>query len=240
MTAISIGFIVLASLMGSFPTAYLMGRWLAKGDIREAGSRNVGATNAYQQYGKWAGLLVVLIDAGKGALVIVIGRLLDVPGLAIYIAAVAVTLGHNFNPFLRFRGGKGAATVLGISAIAVWEITAITVVAAVLAIALTRRVVISMVGAFIILNGLTILTGQTLGLVVVCLVLTSLVGGTHVYRQYPQLSLYVRQRRWRDDSVWYATAVVAPSQYQMLARGFRWHPPHSAVGHVAGISRRRQ
>lgn len=197
MIAISIGLVALALLMGSFPTAYLMGRWVGKNDIREGGSRNPGAINAYRQYGKSAGLFVVLIDAGKGALAIYIGRLIGAPSIAIYSAAIAVTLGHNFNPFFGFRGGKGAATVLGIAAITVWQITAVTLATGGVVIALTRRTVTAIVGAFFVLNGLTIFTGQPLGLVLICVILSLIVAGTHVFRQYPQLSVYVRQRRWR-------------------------------------------
>lgn len=201
MIAISIGLVALALLMGSFPTAYLMGRWVGKNDIREGGSRNPGAINAYRQYGKSAGLLVVLVDAGKGALAIYIGRLIGAPSIAIYSAAIAVTLGHNFNPFFGFRGGKGAATVLGIAAITVWQITAVTLATGAIMIALTRRTVTAIVGAFFVLNGLTIFTGlftgQPLGVALICVILSFIVAGTHVFRQYPQLSLYVRQRRWR-------------------------------------------
>ncbi len=107
--------VAIALALGSLPTAYLLGRWLGGVDIRGQGSRNPGALNAYRQLGKAAGAAVLIVDAGKGALAIYIGRTLGAPDAALYGAAVVATAGHNFSPFLRFRGGKGAATALGIS-----------------------------------------------------------------------------------------------------------------------------
>ena len=131
--------IVVASLLGSVPSAYILGRALGGVDVRRSGSRNVGALNAYRQLGKAAGLAVLAVDAGKGALAIIIGQRLGAPDLALYAAALATTLGHNFSPFLRFRGGKGAAVVLGISGVMLWEITAVAVVFGAALFALTRH-----------------------------------------------------------------------------------------------------
>lgn len=189
--------VALAYLMGAFPTAYLLGRFLTGLDIRSIGSRNPGALNAYRQLGKGVGLLVLIADAGKGALAIFVGQRLGAPDVALYAAALAVTLGHNFSPFLRFRGGKGAAVVLGISAIMLWQITAITAVVGAVLFAFTRHVVWSMTGVFLLLNALTIGTAQPVGLISLCIALSFIVGGTHILRQYPQLLLALRQRQWR-------------------------------------------
>lgn len=187
--------IALAYLMGAFPTAYLLGR--LKGiDIFRLGSQNPGALNVYRQLGTEAGLLVLLVDTGKGALAIFIGQRLGASDAALYAAALTATLGHNFSPFLSFRGGKGAATVLGISAIMLWHVTAISMAVGVILFALTRHVVWSITGVFLLLNALTIGTAQPLGLIVLCLVLPLAVGGTHLFRQYPQLLPAVRRRQW--------------------------------------------
>ena len=151
---------VLAFLVGAFPTAYLTGRLLGGDDIREVGSRNPGALNVYRRFGKWAGLLVLGVDTGKGAMVVFIGQRLGVPDIPLYTAALGATLGHNFSPFLRFKGGKGAATVLGISAIMLWHITAISAGFGLLMVAATRHVVWSITGVFVLLNALTIGTSQ--------------------------------------------------------------------------------
>ena len=189
--------IVLAFLLGAFPTAYVVGRRLKATDIRGLGSQNPGALNAYRQLGKGAGLLVLVVDTGKGALAIFVGQRLGAPDVTLYLAALVATLGHNFSPFLRFRGGKGAATVLGISAIMLWQITAITVAVGAVLLAVTRHAVWSMAGVLLLLNALTIGTGQTLGQIVICLVLSFVVGGTHFLRRYPDLLPAVRQKQWR-------------------------------------------
>lgn len=189
--------VALAFAMGSFPTAYVLGRVLTGADIRRSGSRNPGALNAYRRLGKAAGLMVLLVDAGKGALAVFIGQRLGVPAVTLYVAALAATLGHNFTPFLRFRGGKGAATVLGISAIMLWQITAVTVGVGAVLFAATRHAVWSMTGVFLLLNALTIGTAQPLGLILLCLGLSFIVAGTHFVRQHPELAVALRQRQWR-------------------------------------------
>ena len=113
------------------------------------------------------------------------------------MAALTATLGHNFSPFLGFRGGKGAATVLGISAVMLWQLTAVAALGGLALLAISRHVILSMVGAFVLLNGLTIGTAQPLGMIVLCLVLSLIVGATHVFREYDQLLPAMRRRQWR-------------------------------------------
>lgn len=187
----------LAYLMGAFPTAYILGRLFKGTDIRDHGSRNPGALNAYRQLGRPAGLFVMVADTGKGALAVLIGQQVGVPHVALYAVAVAATLGHNFSPFLRFRGGKGGATVLGISALLLWQITPVTVLFGVVVLAITRHAVWSMTAVFVLLNLLTIATSQPPGQIAVCLVLSLIVAGTHALRQYPQVAPAIRQRQWR-------------------------------------------
>ncbi len=189
--------IALAYLMGAFPTAYVLARWLKSVDVRDAGSGNSGAVNAGRQLGKGIGILVLLVDAGKGALALFIGQRLGAPDMALYAAAFLAVIGHNFTPFLKFRGGKGAATVLGISALMLWQITAITIAFGGIFFGLTRRSVWSMAAVFVLLNALTIGTAQSTGLIVLCLVLSFVVAGTHFLRQYPQLLPAIRQGDWR-------------------------------------------
>jgi glycerol-3-phosphate acyltransferase PlsY len=110
--------IVIGYLLGSIPSAYLAGR-LRKGiDIREVGSKNMGAMNVYYEVGRVEGVLVTLVDLGKGVGAILLVRwLLDIPpgfepltGLA----GAAAVIGHVFPVYLKFRGGKGGATAIGI------------------------------------------------------------------------------------------------------------------------------
>jgi len=109
--------IISSYLMGSFPTAYIMGR-LRKGiDIREVGSRNMGAANVIYQVGLAEGLLVLVIDVGKGAAAILLARWLEVPLAIQLLAGAAAVVGHAFPVFLKFRGGKGGAACVGALAV---------------------------------------------------------------------------------------------------------------------------
>jgi len=105
--------VISAYLIGSFPAAYIVAR-LRKGiDIREVGSRNMGATNVLYEVGIPEGLLVFCVDVGKGTLAVVLARWLGA-SLTVQLAAGGVAvLGHAFPLFLKFRGGKGAGACLG-------------------------------------------------------------------------------------------------------------------------------
>ncbi len=104
--------VVASYLLGSVPFGLLLGR-LRGVDVRGVGSGNIGATNVMRATGRTVGILTFLLDAGKGA----VG-----PGVALGVgwgpgwaaaAALAAVLGHCHSPFLRLRGGKGVATLVG-------------------------------------------------------------------------------------------------------------------------------
>ena len=108
--------IVCAYLIGSFPSAYLAGR-LRKGiDIREVGSKNVGAMNVFYKVGFAEGILVLAIDIGKGAAAVALARWLGTPMVAQLLAGASAIIGHSFPIFLKFHGGTGGATCIGIFA----------------------------------------------------------------------------------------------------------------------------
>ena len=104
-----------AYLIGSFPTAYIVTR-LRKGvDIREVGSHNLGAMNVFYKVGFWDGMVVLLIDIGKGAGGVALAEVLVGEALIWQmVAGLFVVLGHNFPVFLKFHGGKGGAACIGI------------------------------------------------------------------------------------------------------------------------------
>jgi glycerol-3-phosphate acyltransferase PlsY len=108
--------ILAAYLIGSFPPAYVIAR-LRKGiDIRQVGSRNMGAMNVFYSVGFAEGLLALALDIGKGAAAVALARWLGVPVIMELMAGVVVVIGHNFPVFLKFRGGRGGATCIGILA----------------------------------------------------------------------------------------------------------------------------
>jgi acyl phosphate:glycerol-3-phosphate acyltransferase len=102
-------------LIGSIPFSYLVARWFGVGDVRRVGSGNVGATNVMRSAGKTAGILAFALDAAKGAVAtFVVSRLEPGAVLVPSLAAIAAVLGHVFPVWLRFRGGKGVATGVGV------------------------------------------------------------------------------------------------------------------------------
>ncbi len=103
-----------AYVLGATPTAYLAGRMVRGIDLREHGSRNLGATNVYRVLG-WAWAIpVALIDIAKGAIPVALFLRWagNEPWLAIAVGIAAV-LGHMFSPYVGFKGGKGVATAAG-------------------------------------------------------------------------------------------------------------------------------
>lgn len=117
--------LICAYLIGSFPSAYIIGRARKGVDIRKVGSRNVGAMNVFYKVGFWEGVLVLAVDIGKGAAAVALARWLGVPMIAELCAGAAVVIGHGFPIFLKFRGGRGGATCIGVLAILMpWGIPA--------------------------------------------------------------------------------------------------------------------
>jgi acyl phosphate:glycerol-3-phosphate acyltransferase len=102
-------------LIGSIPFSYLVARGFGVGDVRRVGSGNVGATNVMRSAGKTAGILAFALDAAKGGVAtFAVSRLAPGDILTPSLAAIAAVLGHVFPVWLRFRGGKGVATGLGV------------------------------------------------------------------------------------------------------------------------------
>jgi glycerol-3-phosphate acyltransferase PlsY len=110
---IAIAFVA-AYLIGSFPTAYLVGRFGKGIDIRDVGSHNLGAMNVFYKIGFAEGMIVLLTDIGKGALGVAVAEWLGTDLWVQMVAGAFVIIGHGFPVFLKFRGGKGGASCIGI------------------------------------------------------------------------------------------------------------------------------
>jgi glycerol-3-phosphate acyltransferase PlsY len=106
---------VAAYLIGSIPFGLLLGKLFGAADVRKAGSGNIGATNVARVAGPLAGVLTLLLDAAKGALVVVLAsRLSEQSSTCMMIAGLSALLGHCFPIWLGFHGGKGVATAAGV------------------------------------------------------------------------------------------------------------------------------
>lgn len=139
---------VVAYLIGSLPFGFLIARYVAGVDIRQSGSGNIGATNVARVLGKKLGLAVLVLDCLKGALptAALPWLLSDSAGLRLHLAVVSGTaaiLGHMFPCWLKFRGGKGVATALGVALALAPLSTAAAFVVFVACMVLTRIVSLS-------------------------------------------------------------------------------------------------
>ncbi len=130
---------VLAYLIGSFSSAYVVGRVFKKIDIRNHGSGNAGATNALRIMGSKLGVLTFFMDFAKGIVAVLVGT-----GLGGYtggmIAALFAVLGHNWPIFFKFKGGKGIATTIAAMAMLQFPITLLSVVVGVSTAAISKYV----------------------------------------------------------------------------------------------------
>ncbi|MGZ6080632.1 MAG: glycerol-3-phosphate 1-O-acyltransferase PlsY [Myxococcaceae bacterium] len=112
------GLVVLGYLSGSVPFGLILVRMARGVDVREEGSGNIGATNVARVAGKGLGVLVLVLDALKGALPVLLAREVEPPGSVVPAAVgLAAFAGHVAPPWLGFRGGKGVATALGVLAV---------------------------------------------------------------------------------------------------------------------------
>jgi glycerol-3-phosphate acyltransferase PlsY len=120
-TELSVGALIVAALIGygfgSMPFGLVLTRFAGLGDIRSIGSGNIGATNVLRTGRKDLAALTLILDAAKGAIAVVVVRLIaDGPAAEILalVAGVGAVVGHNFPVWLSFKGGKGMATTIGL------------------------------------------------------------------------------------------------------------------------------
>lgn len=139
--------LILAYLAGSIPVGYLVPRLAAGIDIRAFGSGNPGFTNVYRAAGVLPGVIVLVLDIGKGVLAVSLARILGGGDGAAVLAGLAAIVGHVTTPFLRFRGGKGVATAAGVFFTLVPLATAIALLVFAVIVAATRYVSVGSMSA---------------------------------------------------------------------------------------------
>ncbi|MGL5218103.1 MAG: glycerol-3-phosphate 1-O-acyltransferase PlsY [Plesiomonas shigelloides] len=123
MSAIALGMIICAYLLGSISSAILICRLAGLPDPRETGSGNPGATNVLRLGGRFAALAVLIADVAKGGLPVWLAYKLDLAPPVLGIIAIAACLGHIYPIFFHFQGGKGVATAFGAIAPISWDIS---------------------------------------------------------------------------------------------------------------------
>jgi glycerol-3-phosphate acyltransferase PlsY len=143
--------VILGYLLGSIPTAYIAGHILKGNDIRRMGDENVGAANAFRELSRKAGITVGIIDAGKGALAVIIAQAADMPQTVVMVTGAAAVIGHNWPVFIGFRGGRGVSTTIGILLVMVTQPILILALPTLLILIVKRNVTPAMAFLFILL-----------------------------------------------------------------------------------------
>jgi glycerol-3-phosphate acyltransferase PlsY len=113
---------VLAYLLGSIPFGLVITRVMGLGDLRQIGSGNIGATNVLRTGNKRAALATLVLDGAKGAVAVLIARVVTGHEDVAQVAGLASFLGHLYPAWLRFKGGKGVATFLGVLLALNWPV----------------------------------------------------------------------------------------------------------------------
>jgi len=118
--ATAIALVILGYLLGSIPSAYIVGRLIGKIDLRNQPDGRISASVVNKRLGVFPFLLVVAMDVGKGALAVVIAGLLSESLIIVLLAGLAAVTGHNWSVFLKFKGGLGATVTYGVLVAIVW------------------------------------------------------------------------------------------------------------------------
>ncbi len=129
--------LIIGFFLGSIPFGIIVAK-LKGVDLKKVGSGNIGATNVLRSMGKGSALITLLGDLFKGTLAVFLGRKLDVGTFYEGLAGISAILGHNFSIFLRFKGGKGVATSLGVLIIYAPQAALITMIIWLVVVIFTR------------------------------------------------------------------------------------------------------
>ena len=178
--------IIAGYILGSFPTAYLAGRFLRARDIRNMGDENVGAANAFRELGPAVGVMVFLIDVTKGAMAIVIAQASGMPQAVVLCAGAVAVVGHNWPVFLGFRGGRGVSTTIGVLFVLVTIPMFVMLLPVILVLVWKRNVTPAMAFLFILLPLVDLLFKVPPLLILYGIALPALVGITHFFRVKPK------------------------------------------------------
>lgn len=152
---------LLSYVIGSFSSAYVIGKTSKNIDIRSYGSGNAGATNALRVLGKKMGALTFFMDFIKGIIAVFIGNaIFGFTGSL--LAGVFVVLGHNWPVFLGFKGGKGVATSFGVLLVLNWQTALLCFLIGAIVIIVTRYVSLGSIVAAIVAPIIIVLTTQSI------------------------------------------------------------------------------
>ena len=147
---------IAAYLIGSISPSYILVQYRKSIDLRQVGSRNAGTLNTFHQLGPWWALLVLIVDGGKGAIAVLLPAWTGAPDWAVFVTGPMVIVGHNWTVLLRFRGGKGAACLIGICLAIAPTASMLGIIPGVIAVFLSRNAIVGLVIGFAAANVLYI------------------------------------------------------------------------------------
>ncbi|MBF9030699.1 glycerol-3-phosphate 1-O-acyltransferase PlsY [Rhodobacterales bacterium HKCCE3408] len=173
---------IAAYFLGSVPFGVVMARLFGLGDLRSIGSGNIGATNVLRTGNRTAAFLTLILDAGKGAIAVLVARAIAGEDAA-QVAGFGAFLGHCFPVFLGFRGGKGVATFLGTLLALAWPVGLLACATWVATAALSRLSSLSALVAAALSPVWMAVTGRPEGIV-----LALLLGALVFVRHRPNIS----------------------------------------------------
>ncbi len=113
--------IIVGYAIGSIPVAHLVARYTKNLDLRDVGSGNVGASNVWQSVERWLVIPVGLAQIAQGALAVLFARLLDQGDGVQVLSGIAAVVAHDWNPWLKFSGGRGIGQTIGVLLVLSWE-----------------------------------------------------------------------------------------------------------------------
>jgi glycerol-3-phosphate acyltransferase PlsY len=146
-----IAVIVLGYFVGSIPNGLIIGKNVYNVDLRQFGSKNIGATNAFRVLGAKPAFCVFVSDALKGVIGVAAGQMLIGTPIGLLAGGIAAIAGHNWSFFLNFKGGRGVATGLGVIAMLVPKVTLIVFIVWAVIVYFTRYVSLaSIIGAVLV------------------------------------------------------------------------------------------
>ena len=172
---------LLSYTIGSLPTAYIFTRYILGQDIRDLGDNNSGAANVFRNVGTIAGVAVGAIDIIKGSLVVLLAKfLVNDMGLEM-MAGGAALVGHNFPAYLKFRGGRGAATAVGVLIASVPIIGLPVGAFCLVLISITRKAIYPLTVFLVAIPALTWPVGYSVELAIYAVAIPIVVGLSHFF-----------------------------------------------------------
>jgi glycerol-3-phosphate acyltransferase PlsY len=171
--------LIFAYVTGSIPFGVLVAR-LYKVDITQVGSKNIGATNVLRSLGAFPAALVFVLDFAKGLLPVYVATLAGLSPLGLVATGFAAIIGHTFSVFLKFKGGRGVATGLGVLLVITPDVFLLVLTLAVIIMAFTRYVSLASITCSIVAALAMLLFNKPLPYTIVVSVIALLIMIKHI------------------------------------------------------------